>query len=460
MNNKIWGFIAFYFLLLGNTNAQITGNTGPGGVGGADGTSELVAWYYPSNMRDATNVLPSDGETVNTWLDGSGYGNTLTNTGTATYEDDGSSLINGNAVLSASALDQEFSTSGSITGKTIIVVNDPGSQNDDEGLVGFGNNKGITRPGATDNVWAYSSDSDADAWTNTTGTSSINGSTTDGGTHSNNLHIVNQERPATHMDTFYVGGYESGETFTGTIAEVIVYDDDLNLAQKIILENYLEAKYDIDLTENDFYVEDNASRGDFDYHVAGIGQATDGSNHTDSQGEGIVRVYNPSGLGNDEYLFWGRDNLNAMSFAEVSGEYKDRLNINWKSRRKGIPGTVTVEFDLTGIDLSGKPSCSSIFLVTSASDTYSSPRRYELTNTSGNIYQGTGVLFKSNQYFTLEYFSDVVVDGTQFYNGSGEDNVPNEDDSCYNLLVKSTADGSLPLIEDAHVASIEVEAGR
>ncbi len=460
MYNKIWGFIPFYFLLLGNTNAQITGNTGPGGVGGADGTSELVAWYYPSNMRDATNVLPSDGETVNTWLDGSGYGNTLTNTGTATYEDDGSSLINGNAVLSASALDQEFSTSGSITGKTIIVVNDPGSQNDDEGLVGFGNNKGITRPGATDNVWAYSSDSDADAWTNTTGTSSINGSTTDGGTHSNNLHIVNQERPATHTDTFYVGGYESGETFTGTIAEVIVYDDDLNLAQKIILENYLEAKYDINLSENDEYLMDNSAKGDFDYHVAGIGQATDGSNHTDAQGEGIVRIHSPDDLQNGEYLFWGRENLDAMSFS-TSAQYTERLNAKWRVGRRGNPGKVTVVFDLSGVDLSGMPACGELHLVRDNDSDFSSPLPGAvLTNTSGSLYEATNVQLANNNYITLEYFTDIVLDGTGFYNGSvSSTNGPNVNDDCYNFLIKSTADGSITIDRDIDVASIEVEAG-
>ncbi len=442
-------------LFIGSIYGQVTGITGPGGVGGADGTTELVAWYYPSNMRDATNVLPSDGETVNTWLDGSGYGNTLTNTGTATYEDDGSSLINGNAVLSATALDQELSTSGSITGKTIIVVNNPDTRTDDEGVAGFATNKGIARPGVTDNAWEFGTGND---WTNTTGRSSINGSTTDGGTHNNTLHIVRQERFASHTDTFYVGGYESGEDFTGTVSEVIVYSDTLNLAQRIIVDNYLEAKYDINITENDFYNED--TNGDFDFHVAGIGQATDGSNHTDAQGEGVLRIHSPDDLQDDEFLFWGRENLDAMSFS-TSAQYTERLNVKWRVSRRGNPGRVTVVFDLTGVDLSGMLACGELHLVRDNDSDFSSPLSGAvLTNTSGSLYEATSVQIANNNYISLEYFSDIVLDGTGFYNGSvASDSSPNATDDCYNFLIKSTADGSIPITRDIDVASIEVEAG-
>ncbi len=442
----------------GSVCAQVTGITGPGGVGGTDGTSELVAWYYPSNMRDATNVLPSDGETVNTWLDGSGYGKTLTNTGTATYEDDGSSLVNGHAVLSATALDREFSSASDITGKTIIVVADPGSQNDDEGLVGFDLNKGITRPGSTDNVWAYSSDSDADAWTNTTGTSYINGSSTNGGTHNNTLHIVDQERPATYTDTFYVGGYESGESFTGSISEVIVYDDDLNLAQRIIINNYLEAKYDIDIAEDDIYNED--TNGDFDFHVAGIGQATDGSNHTDAQGEGIVRVHSANDLQNDEYLFWGRDNLDPITFS-TSSDYTERASTTWRVSRRGNPGKVTVVFDLSGVDLSGMLACGELRLIRDNDSDFSSQlTSSDLVNTSGDLYEAVDVTLGNNQHFTIEYFTDIVLDASGFYNGSvSSTGGPNATDDCYKLLVKSDADGSTTIDRDIDIASIEVEAG-
>lgn len=449
------------FLIGGVDSTDLLGYKGPGGVGNTDGDSGLVAWYYPKNMRDATNDLPTDGETVDTWLDASGYDNTATNTGTATYEDDGSSLINGIAVLNASALNRQFVTSGSVTGKTLIAVNDPGSRNSFEGVVGFDGDKGIRRPNTTDNLWQYPGGGDGtnnDTWSTDTGASYVNGSTTDVGTHSNTLHIISQERPTTYADDLYIGGYYSSRSFTGTISEIIAFDTDLNLAQKIIVDNYLAAKYDISLVTNDFYNEDD--NGDFDYDVAGIGQATDGSNHTDSQGTGIVRINNPRGLGNDEYLFWGRNNQDAVSFETNTSVYKERLNTVWRASRRSNPGRVDITFDLSGVDMTAKQACADLELLVDNNSDFSSPdNTYTLTDIGGGFYCAENIRIRNNRYFTLQYQDLIVVDGTQFYNGSGASEVPDLSDDCYKLLVKNTADGLLPLTEDADVREVEIESG-
>jgi len=78
---------------------------------------------------------------------------------------------------------------------------------------------------------------------------------------------------------------------------------------------------------------------------------------------------------------------------------------------------------------------------------------------SSGVYTITGVPLTDGDYFTFEYYNMIVVDDTQFYNGSGVNNVPSTDDSCYKLLVKATATGALALTEDAHVKEIEVENG-
>src|SRR5690606_10594300 len=90
-------------------------------------------------------------------------------------------------------------------------------------------------------------------------------------------------------------GRQAGESWNGDIAEVIVFTTELNAAQRIIIDNYLAAKYGFTLGANDIYTMDNPGNGNYDYEVAGIGRS--GSlEHTNSQGTGIVRVLNPSGL--------------------------------------------------------------------------------------------------------------------------------------------------------------------
>lgn len=99
----------------------------------------------------------------------------------------------------------------------------------------------------------------------------------------------------------------SGFNLTGSIGEIALYNALVNTAQRIIVDNYLSAKYATTLAANDVYTMDNSGNGNFDFEVAGIGQAADGTKHTDAKGSGMVRMWNPNGLGNSEFLIWGRD---------------------------------------------------------------------------------------------------------------------------------------------------------
>jgi hypothetical protein len=445
--------------IIGVLPSSLTSYLGPGGVGAIDGTSNLSAWYYPKNIRNSSNALPSDGETVNTWLDASGFNKTATNSGTATYENDGASAINGNAIMSASTLNRQFVTASSITAKTVIVVNNPGTRNNFEGVVGFNGDKGIRRPNGTDNIWQSPvAEANNDTWSTTTGDSYINGSTSNNGTHNNSLHFVSQTRPTTYSNAFYLGGYFPNRSFTGIISEVILYDTDLNLAEKIIVDNYLSAKYNISLVANDFYDEDTTGE-DFDYKVAGIGQATDGSKHTDSQGTGIVRINTPSDLGNDEFLFWGENLIDANYTFSTSSDYKERLDAKWRISKRNNLGTVSLSLNASDIDLSGY-NCGDLSLIVSSSSTFSSGTTSYPLSLNAGVYSTAGVSFSDGDYFTFEYRDLIVLDGTQFYNGSGTvSGVPSNLDNCYKLLVKSTADGTLVLTEDAFVREIEIESG-
>ncbi len=154
---------------------------------------------------------------------------------------------------------------------------------------------------------------------------------------------------ATHR--FNIGGNTTGSNgYVGDVTEVIIYNARINQAQRILIQNYLSAKYAIALTANDVYTQDDVGNGDFDYNVTGIGQAGDGSRHIDAQGAGIVRMRNPNNLTDNEYLIWGHDAGNlAGTTSGVDGVIiLQRINRIWRVSETGDVGTVSISFDLSG----------------------------------------------------------------------------------------------------------------
>ncbi|MCW5910841.1 MAG: T9SS type A sorting domain-containing protein [Cyclobacteriaceae bacterium] len=136
----------------------------------------------------------------------------------------------------------------------------------------------------------------------------------------------------------------------GLIYEFIIYSATLNEAQRILMNNYISAKYGYTLSANDVYTMDNVANGNFDFEVAGIGQAGDGSRHIDAKGTGAVRMWNPSGLANGEFLVWGHNGL-AFSGGNTSVDgviIQERLNRVWRVSEAGDVGTVSISVDLAG----------------------------------------------------------------------------------------------------------------
>ena len=103
---------------------------------------------------------------------------------------------------------------------------------------------------------------------------------------------------------------------------------------------------------NDLYDRDDMGNGDFDYDVAGVGQASDGSNHRDARGSGIVRMWNLSNLSDGEFLFWGHDNtsLTSAQTTDVDGTViEERLSRVWSVSETGDVGTVSLSFDFSAL---------------------------------------------------------------------------------------------------------------
>jgi hypothetical protein len=149
-------------------------------------------------------------------------------------------------------------------------------------------------------------------------------------------------------------GRQSNESWNGNLAEVIFYNIEVNSAQKIIIDNYLSAKYGFNLGANDLYKQDNIGNGNFDFEVAGIGRVDTNNIHLDAQGTSIVRILNPSGLTNNEFLFWGHNNdlAEAQEYVDIPTGLMGRFNRVWRFNEVNTSGTavsvgnISIQWDL------------------------------------------------------------------------------------------------------------------
>ena len=370
--------IALFVLLL-LTGLHGLAQSGPGGVGTTDGTSNLEIW-----MDAETNVVTS-GALIDRISERSGNGLMFTSTGT-TRPDLVTAGLNGRNYTSYNRTNREqLNLSADVTNitsgsqRTIFYVfqfTDDFQNNEIFGtstafmfdygtfVAGGGtrNDRLRIRNAATDEFAAANSVTE-DVWH--IGVGAYTGTNTVAWNDGTQLFDVNNNAFAWDIDAdFAIGGANFASptinrNFTGDIAEVVLYSTALNSAQRIILENYLAAKYGLPLDVNDVYNEDENAAGDFDYEVAGIGRVDASNQHTDAQGSSIVRISKPvaTGLDDDEFLMWGHDN-GVQTFVETSdvpAGLNARFNRVWRVSEVSSAGaavdvgSVDLQFDLTGI---------------------------------------------------------------------------------------------------------------
>lgn len=414
--------------------------TGPGGVGSSDGTSNLELWL------DANTITGlSDGDNVTSWADISGNGLTAASSGTAaeepTFDANSVNTIFPSVIFDPSTTDQFLNLGnpgslnfipGTDSWSFFIVYNVP-SPPLPAGTF-FAKATNATRH------YQYTIDDDDPFFTSSRFTSFVGGNATVGDITSTGAWFVsshttntsnydswtNEEEnfayPAIGLAQIQTadvligarrntelagGGPTDGTGFplTGSIAEIAMYNGEVNMAERIIIDNYLAAKYDIALlVANDVYTMDDNANGDFDFEVAGIGQASDGSNNTDAQGTGIVRILNASDLGNDEFLMWGHDTgvEDATETTDVPAGVDARFERVWRVSETADVGSVDVRFDLAGL---GSVTASDLRLLvdTDNNGLFADATIISGANlVSGSIYEFTGVTaIADNLRFTL-----------------------------------------------------------
>lgn len=331
--------------------------TGPGGVALSNGTTSLALWL------NAGAGVTASGGSVSTWADQSGYGADVTQ---------------------VTATNQPIHVVNGLNGQPIIqfdgsndFLNIPASVIEGKPAFSFFTVFNWNGGGSWQRLWDFGSSTTVNAFVTTQAFDSSTprfAITTSGGSGEERLTFSNPLPTGSPQLVDVVWGVPngwgwrngapqvSGSPYTLTpaslgsitqnyigrstyladpylnaaISEFIVYDTALNSARRIIVENYLQAKYNDstvdDLTiANDIYDGDTTVNGDFDLNVAGIGQEADGDNWT-AHSAGII-VQDVSFLqDNGDYLLFGHNvpaNENTTDDVPTTGDWDGISDSRW-----------------------------------------------------------------------------------------------------------------------------------
>lgn len=413
---------------------------GPGGVGSTNGASNLTLWLKADAgvySDDACTAAASNGGSVACWADQSGYGNHFSQTTGGNQPTFTLSGINNQPILqfdgSSQFLERSFTSNLNTDNFTIfIVARTSGSGTSFRSpYASHCNSSGFVIYASEVDYWHFwvwkgtqwskqiAYDIDVSTWHIVTGyydadinmmqSIDIDGSNLD------------QDVPISYTKNSScptrIGAGETQLTspnlyFPGSIAEIIVYNTALNLAERNLVNNYLSAKYNVDIN-NDKY----SGSDPYIHNVAGIGM--DDGNQI--QGASVGMIVSDHGFlqENGDYIIIGHggvSNDNSINDLPSGGDWSSngmRWARDWQltvTDKDSTGGAVDITFDLSEAGMSG-----------SLAGSASNYRLLKREGTSGNFsdieqatsISGDQVLFESVNVSELgSYFTLGTVDST------------------------------------------------
>ena len=365
--------ILFTFILgLGLASAKFNyAQTGPAGVGNQDGTSS-----QPRNIIwvDAQQIDVSNGEDVSSWADLSGNGHDMTAGRSPSYTTNIAGINNKNVVRFENS-DNEYLTfySNFYDGTDGVVGNNytffwvaARTSADNQQYV-FGGSRGNTNrnlysgwgypgtaaePELCSNQWGNNlaadwGDYETDGINEFGIVSSYLDQDDEGRVlYENGTSIASNSATNTlrNGNNQYLGWRTSTGYADVDIAEIIFYQTDINAAQRIIVENYLSAKYNIALDANDYY-----SNSSYIDDLIGIG-TTDGTiKHTATSGSGgalYLEEDNSSLNAANEFLMAAHNGeMHGVTNSDVAPAGYGRFKRIWRIEKTGAIDAI-IKFDL------------------------------------------------------------------------------------------------------------------
>lgn len=394
-------------------SAQIAGYTGPGGVGN---NTENDLWLRADKgVLNSGGTEASTGQSAQTWNDQSGNDNHVTQLTTDDQPVLLGNAINSQPMLSFNGLSQNMTGElGPISMPiTMITVNRFTAAATDAYVMTIGDlnaNQTVSVSRETDNnYYAF-----------TQGAKYYGPPLADNTPYiiharhniASAFHEVFLNETASAAAEYGTGVITDGSVILGAnrdistflggdIAEAIVYNHILNAAQKIIVENYLAAKYDL-VIPTDLYTHQDVHP----YDVAGIGQVDVINRHTDAQSSGLLAVGNPTDLEDGEFLIFGHDNGDISTWINTDLPNNDvnllRVEREWRVNATGGDGMGSVTVSLFDTIMPDFPPefLSFILWVDEDGDFTTDAIPYPVVRV-GNQYIANSVDLPDNSYITI-----------------------------------------------------------
>jgi len=447
--------------------------TGPGGVGTTDGSSELVLWLKADDINQIS------GTSLTEWLDASGYGNDASATANAPMYLD--NQLFGNASVNFSSLSEQalmidhssdfnsnfvsvfviarINANSDSKGAFVIKTTNK-NMNDGFGLIRlnskekirfFAGNYGVNRDsehihyGLFDlivgNYRSGNSSNKVMAMVNNAGSG---------------ISTTTSSSPS--MNDMYLGARPDNgggllSYLDGDIAEVIIMAKDLPSTERILISNYLAAKYGFAISNDKYSYHYTHS-----HDVIGIGKFKDFVHSSSQAGVLELRERPNKPLVNGNFLMVGHDgkSMNTIT-TNLPEEYSQRFERTWRSHVNGVIKE-RVKFHLDGMDVPTDKSEYVLLVDYDGNGDFSNATVVNATgfNISTNTVSFNKVELHTGAVFTLAYYKSITWDGNNFANGSGPAEAPDQTDGGRRFIV--TGAGAT-ISATANVYEVNVSTG-
>jgi len=258
------------------------------------------------------------------------------------------------------------------------------------------------------------------------------------------------------------------------MAEVIVFNRELNDAERIIIDNYLAAKYEVNIpSSNDYYAYDNTV---YDENLFGIGRSGD-DYHVRAQGGNLTLSADSTELIDQDFIIIGSNNKNGQNITcAQTDEFSKTTERIWRiDNRNGnvtTPPTTddgiehfTLKFRVgsfngqnltyTTADIKLRVSDDPNFAETNVT----SVAPDEIVGTAGEqhaVFNLSSSQINRGDYLKFEFGQPIIYENNSFVNGSGNTGQPTSADSGRKLIVKN---GTAILNNNTSLLCIEVKDG-
>lgn len=406
------------------------GFDGPGGVGYKDGTGTLTMWY----MADSAAVSAGSVTGVKNLVGISAY-DMVTPAADPDFVDyTGTATLNGHAEISFNNVEDVLATNSVLSASTfpyneastfIVTRHDNMSQQSNTygtstsqtgGLAGnrfsthlpwsnvayfdIGNCCGSTaRVNFNyDAGWVGEYSIFSYVASSTDGKEVYRNNTLEGGPVAGTSVFTN------HTNNYFTLGQSQSNDFQGDIAEFLLFTRPVNDAQRIIINNYLAAKYGLTIA-NDYYL----WQASHSFEVAGIGRV-DASNEHVAAKAGAITISGPSDLGDNEYILFGHDNgdVNAWTTSnKPTGDFQ-RLAREWRFDVTGAPGNISIAIDPDAVIAEPIGYEDYVIMVDADGNFTSGASVYETTLVDGE-YVSNQVAIAKGDYVTIALIKRSIV---------------------------------------------------